>query len=39
MPIFAVKGVREALAQVRGPLILVANLLTEGQGMKGFTAG
>jgi len=31
--------VPEALAQVRGPIILVANLLTEGQGMKGFTAG
>ena len=39
MPIFAVKGVPEALAQVRGPLILIANLLTEGEGMKGFTAG
>ena len=39
MPIFAVKGVPEALAQVRGPLILIANLLTEGQGMRGFTAG
>jgi uncharacterized cofD-like protein len=39
MPIFAVKGVPEALAQVRGPIILIANLLTEGQGMKGFTAG
>jgi len=39
MPIFAVKGVPEALAQVRGPLILIANLLTEGDGMKGFTAG
>jgi uncharacterized cofD-like protein len=39
MPIFAVKGVSEALAHVRGPLILIANLLTEGQGMRGFTAG
>jgi uncharacterized cofD-like protein len=39
MPIFAVKGVPEALAQVRGPIIVIANLLTEGQGMKGFTAG
>ena len=38
MPIFAVKGVREALAQVRGPIVLIANLLTEGQGMSGFTA-
>jgi len=39
MPILAVKGVPEALAQVKGPIILIANLLTEGQGMKGFTAG
>jgi uncharacterized cofD-like protein len=39
MPIFAVQGVPEALAQARGPLILIANLLTEGDGMKGFTAG
>jgi uncharacterized cofD-like protein len=39
MPIFAVKGVPEALAQVRGPLILIANLMTEGLGMQGFTAG
>lgn len=39
MPIFAVQGVREALAKVRGPIILIANLLTEGQGMNGFTAG
>jgi uncharacterized cofD-like protein len=39
MPILSVKGVPEALAQVRGPLILIANLLTEGQGMRGFTAG
>jgi uncharacterized cofD-like protein len=39
MPIFAVKGVAQALAEVRGPVILVANLLTEGRGMQGFTAG
>jgi uncharacterized cofD-like protein len=39
MPIFAVQGVPEALATVRGPVILIANLLTEGQGMRGFTAG
>jgi uncharacterized cofD-like protein len=38
MPIFAVNGVREALAGVRGPVVLVANLLTEGRGMTGFTA-
>src|SRR5690606_13718738 len=39
MPIFLVAGVPEALQQVRGPIILVANLLTEGRGMNGFTAG
>ena len=38
MPIFLVGGVPEALAQVKGPVILVANLLTEGRGMLGFTA-
>ncbi len=39
MPIFLVRGIVEALAEVRGPVILVANLLTEGRGMRGFTAG
>jgi len=39
MPIFLVRGAPEAVRQVRGPLILVANLLTEGRGMAGFTAG
>jgi uncharacterized cofD-like protein len=39
MPIFLVEGVREALQNVRGPFILIANLLTEGSGMNGFTAG
>ncbi len=38
MPIFLVRGTMEALARVAGPIILIANLLTEGQGMKGFTA-
>src|SRR5205809_3107035 len=38
MPIFLVGGVPDALAQVKGPVILVANLLTEGRGMIGFTA-
>jgi uncharacterized cofD-like protein len=38
MPIFLVGGVPEALTAVRGPVILVANLLTEGRGMLGFTA-
>jgi uncharacterized cofD-like protein len=39
LPIFLVSGVKDALGAVPGPVILVANLLTEGRGMKGFTAG
>src|SRR5437667_4146101 len=38
MPIFLVRGVAEALATMKGPMILIANLLTEGRGMAGFTA-
>jgi uncharacterized cofD-like protein len=38
MPIFLVRGVAEALACMKGPIILIANLLTEGRGMAGFTA-
>jgi uncharacterized cofD-like protein len=38
MPIFLVRGVAEALQQMHGPIVLVANLLTEGRGMAGFTA-
>lgn len=38
MPIFLVRGVAEALREMKGPVILIANLLTEGQGMAGFTA-
>jgi uncharacterized cofD-like protein len=38
MPIFLVRGVAEALKHMKGPVILVANLLTEGRGMLGFTA-
>ena len=38
MPIFLVRGVAEALADMKGPIILIANLLTEGRGMLGFTA-
>ena len=38
MPIFLVRGVAEALAKMKGPIILIANLLTEGRGMLGFTA-
>ena len=38
LPPLHVKGVRAALASVRGPVILITNLLTEGRGMSGFTA-
>jgi uncharacterized cofD-like protein len=39
MPIFLVRGAPEAIRRVRGPVVLVTNLLTEGQGMWNFTAG
>ena len=38
MPIFLVAGVPEAVRAVKGPVVLIANLLTEGSGMSGFTA-
>ena len=38
LPPLLVDGVREAVAQVKGPVVLVANLLTEGRGMADFTA-
>lgn len=38
MPIFLVRGVSDALAEMKGPIVLIANLLTEGRGMLGFTA-
>ena len=38
MPIFLVRGAPEAVQQVPGPIVLVANLLTEGRGMWHFTA-
>ena len=38
MPIFLVGGVSDALQKMKGPVILIANLLTEGRGMIGFTA-
>ena len=38
MPPLLVRGVKEALAEVRGPIILISNLLTEGRGMEWFTA-
>jgi uncharacterized cofD-like protein len=39
MPPLLVRGVAEAIAAVNGPVVLIANLLTEGRGMDGFTAG
>jgi uncharacterized cofD-like protein len=39
MPIFLVKGAAEALRRMHGPVVLVTNLLTEGHGMRDFTAG
>jgi uncharacterized cofD-like protein len=38
MPIFLVKGAAKAIQQVPGPIVLVTNLLTEGRGMRHFTA-
>ena len=38
MPTLMVDGVADALAGIEGPIIVVSNLLTEGQGMRGFTA-
>jgi uncharacterized cofD-like protein len=39
LPIFLVDGCRAALAEMKGPIVYIANLLTEGRGMSGFTAG
>jgi uncharacterized cofD-like protein len=39
LPIFLARGAPEAIQQVKGPVILVTNLLTEGRGMASFTAG
>src|SRR5947208_12216299 len=36
MPIFLVKGAPEAICRMRGPIVLVTNLLTEGRGMREF---
>jgi uncharacterized cofD-like protein len=38
LPIFLVRGAPEAIRPVKGPVILVTNLLTEGRGMWHFTA-
>jgi uncharacterized cofD-like protein len=39
MPPLLVRGVADAIARVNGPVVLIANLLTEGRGMIDFTAG
>ncbi len=39
MPTLLVEGVAAELQAVKGPVVLVANLLTEGRGMRGFSAG
>ncbi|MDA1184276.1 MAG: YvcK family protein [Acidobacteria bacterium] len=39
VPPLLVKGVREALAEMPGPIILITNLLTEGSGVAGSSAG
>ena len=38
LPTLLVNGVAEVLAGIKGPIVVVSNLLTEGQGMQGFTA-
>jgi uncharacterized cofD-like protein len=38
LPIFLARGAPEAIQQVKGPVILVTNLLTEGRGMWHFSA-
>src|ERR1700722_1642673 len=38
MPIVLARGVADAIRRMEGPIILIANLLTEGRGMLGFTA-
>jgi uncharacterized cofD-like protein len=39
MPILLVKGVADELQTIKGPVVLVTNILTEGRGMKGFSVG
>ncbi len=39
VPPLLVKGVKEALAEMPGPIILITNLLTEGSGIAGSSAG
>jgi uncharacterized cofD-like protein len=39
MPILLVRGAPEAVRAVSGPIVLITNMVTEGRGMWGFTAG
>ncbi len=39
MPILLVRGAADAVRRIKGPILLVTNLLTEGRGMWNFTAG
>ena len=39
MPPLYVEGVANAIGALDGPIVLIANLLTEGGGMRGYTAG
>ena len=39
MPIFLVRGAPEAVRSIKGPVVLVTNLLAEGRGMWGFSVG
>jgi uncharacterized cofD-like protein len=38
MPTLLVDGAADVIKSIKGPVIVVSNLLTEGQGMTGFTA-
>ena len=38
MPILLVDGVADAIANTAGPIVLVTNILTEGRGMRDFSA-
>lgn len=38
LPTLLVDGVGAALSEIKGPIVVVSNLLTEGEGMRGFTA-
>ena len=39
IPILLVKGVAEELRRIKGPVVLVTNILTEGRGMQRFSVG